>query len=576
MKKSIMTKLIGGSVLLMITILLQAVCFVAFAVVDRDLVQNAFTLTRMGDSVRLIALRASMITADENAESVRFHVREIQNANTELLARATGYTPRSWDAVIYPSSVRDDLVTLPAAVRASWQKDLTAFTDVAGASFSGSGGRERLMSRTPAFLTSTENLANQLNAAAALIDETRTGLSRFFRAVFGLFFIGGTLSALAYTVWTLVSVRRDFNALIAYSRRISEGDFSLMPDIERGDEIGEIASQLKKMSSLETMVTTLRAVTERLIAESDRITKGFDKAVTTVRNQAKVAEDTNRGFTSIVQSVQTVEEHAASSLETARAGGRAVEKSLQKMVSGMEATRVLEERTARIEEIISVIGDVADQTELLSLNAAIEAARAGELGRGFTVVAQQVRKLADRSARAASEISDLVQAVLDAVRRIAGDYKEILDTGTQLKKELEKNSSVITRITELAHTSVEGVNQAESSLETMMGLSSDTSRKVDELVMMGKSMREIIGEMEKAIRRFTGEKRDPSERASSAAATASRRAETSALPLSLGITPVSDPSDKALLEELPAESSADAHETATEVENVEELEPVKE
>ncbi len=160
----------------------------------------------------------------------------------------------------------------------------------------------------------------------------------------------------------------------------------------------------------------------------------------------------------------------------------------------MEATRSLEERTARIEDAVSVIGDVADQTELLSLNAAIEAARAGEAGRGFTVVAQQVRKLADRSARSASEIGDLVQAVLDGVRRIAVDSKESLETGRVLKKELEKVSSATGTMTDLAHSAADGVGRAESSLGAMLGVAIDTSRKVDDLAASSRSMREIIGE----------------------------------------------------------------------------------
>ena len=103
----------------------------------------------------------------------------------------------------------------------------------------------------------------------------------------------------------------------------------------------------------------------------------------------------------------------------------------------------------------------------------------GRPGRGFTVVAQQVRKLADRSARAASEIADLVQAVLDAVRRIAADAKESFEVSAALKSILERISATIQSITDLAQAATEGVGQADSSLGGMVGSSSDTSGLVD-------------------------------------------------------------------------------------------------
>ena len=215
-----------------------------------------------------------------------------------------------------------------------------------------------------------------------------------------------------------------------------------------------------------------------------------------VNSQTQLIEETNNGFEGIVSSVRKVAQNASVSLEAAKEGGRAVEKSLEKITLGMEATRVLEERTARIEEVVSLIGDVADQTELLSLNAAIEAARAGEAGRGFTVVAQQVRKLADRSARAASEIADLVQAVLDAVRRIASDAKESFEVSATLKSILERISATIQSITELAQVATEGVGQADSSLGGMVGLSSETSGLVAELAGSSKTLAGIVHQME--------------------------------------------------------------------------------
>jgi methyl-accepting chemotaxis protein len=360
-------------------------------------------------------------------------------------------------------------------------------------------------------------------------------------------------------------MRRDFSRLITYSRSISRGDFSSQPDIQRNDEIGELAAQLRTMTSLESLVTTLRVTSEKLGQEYGRIAEGMAKTVASMRSQTQVVEDTTRGFPTIVSAVRRVAENASASLAAAHDGATAVDKSLEKISKGMEEARFLEERTARIEEVVSVMGDVADQTELLSLNAAIEAARAGEAGRGFTVVAQQVRKLADRSARAASEIADLVQTMLDAVRRIAGDAKESFETSTGLRQDLQSMSGAIKSITVLAETASEGVSQADSSLSTMLELTSDTARRVDEVFASNKLLREIVSQMEEALGHF-GRSRDGSEPALLPAG-----AEPSHVPLSLAVTPVEAEGGVELLTELPpGEDTA-----ASSVEEIEELEPVE-
>lgn len=110
---------------------------------------------------------------------------------------------------------------------------------------------------------------------------------------------------------------------------------------------------------------------------------------------------------------------AAGGSGEARGSTRGIESCVQTMRETSEEIRRLEGQTARIGEITKLIADIADQTELLSLNASIEAARAGELGKGFHVVAQEVQKLADKSSRAAEEIADLVAAIKEVVERIA-------------------------------------------------------------------------------------------------------------------------------------------------------------
>ena len=160
-------------------------------------------------------------------------------------------------------------------------------------------------------------------------------------------------------------------------------------------------------------------------------------------------------------------------------------------------------------------------------------------------MAQQVRKLADRSARAASEIADLVQAMLDAVRRIAADAKESFEASSVLKKDLERMSGSITTITDLAESASSSVSQADSSLGALLALASDTSRRVDVVSAATMSLREIVGQLEQLIGRFSGDQQRGQPAAPAAAADSSR------LPLSLGIAPVESEEDAVLGEALP-------------------------
>ena len=551
MKTSITRKLAGGPALLLVTIALMAACFVAAAVVDRSMAEDSRFFSTMADQVSRLALQAATLSLAKDA-APGTDAAAPRAAETALLRLAAGRSPGRLEALVYAGDLRADFNGVVAEIRGSWQASLEGLLEAAEKPQDSEEAVQGDRAAGAALAASTMRVLDDVAAVVAAVDDARRSVARSFLALFALFGGVGTIAALIYASLSLLGLRRDLAGLISASRRISEGDFSVVQEIDRDDEIGEIAVQLRKMNSLETAAARMRTTADSLAAEYGKISRGIAKMVSSVKNGARVLEDTGRTFSAIVESTKRMEAGASASLEAARDGSKAVDRSLDTITRGMETTRLLEQRASRIEEAVALIGDVADQTELLSLNAAIEAARAGEAGRGFNVVAQQVRKLADRSARAASEISDLVEGVMDGVRRIAADARESFEASGLLKTSLEKISAGVSAIAALTGSTAESVGQADASLGTALGLSTDTARKADEVSMANRSMRDMVSELEKGVSRLSrGDQVAPP----------SVGPDPRGLPLSLGIVPVETAGDAELAEEiaaLPGPDGADA------------------
>ena len=222
-------------------------------------------------------------------------------------------------------------------------------------------------------------------------------------------------------------ITKPIELVVHAMQRILHGDLTGEElSITSSDELGDLGRATNEtQKSLRTMIGSVSRSAERIAAASEEFSATAAEQAQGAENQKDQTQQVAAAMLQMSSTVAQVAENSNKASEasrkaadTARLGGQIVEDTLAKMRAiadsvGHTAKRVQElgKSSNQIGEIIGVIDDIADQTNLLALNAAIEAARAGEQGRGFAVVADEVRKLAERTSKATKEITQMIQNI---------------------------------------------------------------------------------------------------------------------------------------------------------------------
>jgi methyl-accepting chemotaxis protein len=422
----------------------------------------------------------------------------------------------------------------------------------------------------PAFHTleiAIDNLTAHLDDVRAKTNRTEDEEVRDGKLITLGLCVAGTLLGLMMGNLIARSVTTSLAKMIALLQQLAANNLAAA-DLQMNDqsEIGRAGLALNQMKkSLSEVICSIADTAGHVASASEQISSAASQQAVSTGNQkdqtAQVATALQEMSATVLQVSENSERAAEASrkaADTARQGGAVVEQTLVKMqviadsVRGSAAkVEELGKRSDQIGRIVGVINDIADQTNLLALNAAIEAARAGEQGRGFAVVADEVRKLAERTTTSTKEIANMIEAVQsetrmavqameegtkqvaegvtttqkagEALKQIIQVSQEVGDMVTHIATAATQQSSAtedinnsMNQIARLLIESAEGAQQSEKACQELSGLALDLRK------LVGNFRLPVGGELKEYPARMYSPTRPDSDEALKSFAAASR------------------------------------------------------
>ncbi len=308
--------------------------------------------------------------------------------------------------------------------------------------------------------------------------------------------IGGVVSLLAagFALYFARTITNPLMRILAHFDKLAKRDFSGRIRMKRGDEIGKLADTTDAMTGaiaevlhhVNTAALEVSGAATEIAASSEELARGMENQLGQTSQSAAAVEELAASAGTITDRADSAAEQARASRSDATQGGQVVSQTADEITAianevrdSASAIRALGDSVEQIGGVIAVINDIAEQTNLLALNAAIEAARAGEHGRGFAVVADEVRKLAERTTQATDEVARSITRIQEDTRTGVGRIEDSVgrvDKGVELANQAGESLSEIVNAAARLEELVLSISDASRE---QASVSSDIARSVE-------------------------------------------------------------------------------------------------